>query len=76
MAAEYTSAEDGVLIYDQEADAEIVKQTFQLISFLLAGDLGIIGVSPNLVNTITSDVFSRKIELAAMQSIGMTKRQC
>ena len=50
------------------------KQTFQLIGFLLAGLLGIIGVS-NLVNTITSDVFSRKIELAAMQSIGMTKRQ-
>ena len=50
------------------------KQTFQLIGFLLAGLLGIIGIS-NLVNTITSDVFSRKIELAAMQSIGMTRKQ-
>lgn len=50
------------------------KKTFQLIGFLLAGLLGIIGIS-NLVNTITSDVFARKIELAAMQSIGMTKKQ-
>lgn len=36
--------------------------------------MGIIGVS-NLINTITSDVFSRKIEFAAMQSIGMTRKQ-
>ena len=50
------------------------KQTFELIGFLLAGLLGMIGIS-NLVNSITSDVFARKLELAAMQSIGMTKKQ-
>ncbi len=44
------------------------------IGFFLAALLGIIGIS-NLINTIASDVFSRKIELASMQSIGMTKKQ-
>lgn len=50
------------------------KQTMTLIGMFLASLFGIIGIS-NMVNTITSDVFSRKMELAAMQSIGMTKRQ-
>ncbi|MBS5142635.1 MAG: FtsX-like permease family protein [Ruminococcus sp.] len=50
------------------------KETFLFIGFFLAALLGIIGIS-NLINTIASDVFSRKIELASMQSIGMTKKQ-
>ena len=74
MAAEYNSQLKMESRYMTRVQMETQKQTFQLIGFLLAGLLGIIGVS-NLVNTITSDVFSRKIELAAMQSIGMTKRQ-
>ncbi|MFR1112243.1 MAG: FtsX-like permease family protein [Blautia sp.] len=45
-----------------------------LIGLFLASLLAIIGLS-NMVNTITSDVFSRKIELATLQSIGMTKSQ-
>ena len=74
MAAEYNSQLKMESRYMTRVQMETQKQTFQLIGFLLAGLLGIIGVS-NLVNTITSDVFSRKIELAAMQSIGMTKRR-
>ena len=74
MAAEYNPQLKMESRYMTRVQMETQKQTFQLIGFLLAGLLGIIGVS-NLVNTITSDVFSRKIELAAMQSIGMTKRQ-
>lgn len=74
MAAEYNSQLEMQSRYISRAQMGSQKQTFQLIGFLLAGLLGIIGVS-NLVNTITSDVFSRKIELAAMQSIGMTKKQ-
>lgn len=50
------------------------KRTMMLIGLFLAILLGIIGVS-NMVNTITSDILARKIELAAMQSIGMTKKQ-
>lgn len=74
MAAEYNSQLQLESRYMTRVEMGTQKQTFQLIGFLLAGLLGIIGVS-NLVNTITSDVFSRKIELAAMQSIGMTKKQ-
>ena len=74
MAEEYNSQLKMESRYMTRVQMETQKQAFQLIGFLLAGLLGIIGVS-NLVNTITSDVFSRKIELAAMQSIGMTKRQ-
>ncbi len=36
--------------------------------------LGVIGLV-NIVNTIVTDVMSRKLEYAAMQSVGMTKRQ-
>lgn len=50
------------------------KRTMVLIGMFLSALFGIIGIS-NVINTITSDVFSRKIELAAMQSIGMTKKQ-
>ena len=50
------------------------KRTMSLIGLFLASLLAIIGLS-NMVNTITSDVFSRKIELATLQSIGMTKSQ-
>ena len=35
---------------------------------------GFIGIA-NIVNTLVTNVLSRKIEFAAMQSIGMTKRQ-
>lgn len=74
MAEEYNTQLQLDSRYYTRSEMGGQKQTFQLIGFLLAGLLGIIGIS-NLVNTITSDVFSRKIELAAMQSIGMTRKQ-
>ena len=60
--------------YDTREQMNGQKETFLFIGFFLAALLGIIGIS-NLINTIASDVFSRKIELASMQSIGMTKKQ-
>ncbi len=50
------------------------KRTMSLVGLFLAALLGIIGIS-NVVNTITSDVFARWLELAALQSIGMTRKQ-
>lgn len=74
MSEEYNTQLNLESRYTTRVEMGSQKQTFQLIGFLLAGLLGMIGIS-NLVNTITSDVFARKIELAAMQSIGMTKKQ-
>lgn len=74
MAAEYSTQLNLESCYETRISMESQQRTFRLIGFLLAGLLGIIGVS-NLINTITSDVFSRKIEFAAMQSIGMTRKQ-
>lgn len=59
MAAEYNSQLKMESRYMTRVQMETQKQTFQLIGFLLAGLLGIIGVS-NLVNTITSDVFPER----------------
>ena len=40
----------------------------------LAVIVGLIGIA-NLINTVTTDVMARKLEYAAMQSIGMTGKQ-
>lgn len=50
------------------------QETYAVIGFFLAGILAVIGLS-NVVNTVTANVLSRKLEYAAMQSVGMTKRQ-
>ena len=50
------------------------QDTYGVIGFFLAGILAVIGLS-NVVNTVTANVLSRKLEYAAMQSVGMTKRQ-
>lgn len=60
--------------FSDRENFESQKHTMSLIGMFLASLFGIIGLS-NMVNTMTSDVFSRKIELATMQSIGMTRRQ-
>ena len=60
--------------YQTRVEQKDSKCTMELIGLFLASLLGIIGVS-NVINTITSDVFARKLELAALQSIGMTKKQ-
>ncbi|MDE6847488.1 MAG: hypothetical protein K2J99_17210 [Lachnospiraceae bacterium] len=50
------------------------KRTMTAFGILLAVIVGLIGVA-NMVNTVTTDVMARKVEYAAMQSIGMTGRQ-
>lgn len=50
------------------------KRMMRMIGLFLSALLGLIGIS-NMVNTVVTDVLSRKLEFAAMQSIGMTKKQ-
>lgn len=50
------------------------KRAMTAFGILLALIVGMIGVA-NMVNTVTADVMARKVEYAAMQSIGMTGRQ-
>lgn len=51
-----------------------MKRTIMGFGMFLAIIVGLIGIA-NMVNTVTSDVMARKVEYAAMQSIGMTGRQ-
>ena len=72
--------EDGnlQLQYDSKYETRIrqveKKRVIEIFGLFLAGILGLIGIS-NVVNTIVTDVMARKIEYAAMQSIGMTGKQ-
>ncbi len=50
------------------------KRVIGILGMFLAGMVGLIGIA-NVVNTVSTDVFARKLEYAAMQSIGMTKKQ-
>lgn len=50
------------------------KRAMTAFGILLSVIVGLIGVA-NMVNTVTTDVMARKVEYAAMQSIGMTGRQ-
>lgn len=50
------------------------QQTYGIIGFFLAGILAVIGIS-NVINTVTAHVLAHKLEYAAMQSVGMTRRQ-
>lgn len=50
------------------------KNIMRAVGFFLSVLVGMIGVS-NMVNTVSTDVLARKLEFAAMQSIGMTKKQ-
>lgn len=50
------------------------KRTLTVFGMFLAAVVGLIGIA-NLVNTVTTDVMARKLEYAAMQSIGMTGKQ-
>lgn len=51
-----------------------MKRSMTAFGILLAAIVGMIGIA-NMVNTVTTDVMARKVEYAAMQSIGMTGRQ-
>lgn len=60
--------------YLSRSDFMEEKRTMTAFGILLAVIVGLIGVA-NMVNTVTTDVMARKVEYAAMQSIGMTGRQ-
>lgn len=54
---------------------ELIKKQQQTLLGLFVGLVfGLIGMT-NIVNTLVTGVLSRKIEFAALQSIGMTKKQ-
>ncbi len=60
--------------YEDEIEFTEKKRMIGILGMFLAGIVGLIGIS-NIVNTVSTDVFARKLEYAAMQSIGMTKKQ-
>ena len=60
--------------YEDEKNYTGKKRIMMILGIFLAGIVGLIGIS-NVVNTVSTDVSARKLEYAAMQSIGMTKRQ-
>lgn len=51
-----------------------MKRLITLFGMMLSVIVGVIGIV-NMINTVTTDVMARKVEYAAMQSIGMTGRQ-
>ena len=60
--------------YEDEINYTGKKRIMMILGIFLAGIVGLIGIS-NVVNTVSTDVSARKLEYAAMQSIGMTKKQ-
>lgn len=50
------------------------KRTITVFGAFLVAIIGLIGIA-NIINTVTTDVIARKVEYAAMQSIGMTMQQ-
>lgn len=50
------------------------KRIITVFGAFLTAVVGLIGIA-NIINTVTTDVMARKVEYAAMQSIGMTGRQ-
>lgn len=61
-------------VYQDRVYFTQMKRTVTVFGMFLAVIVGMIGIA-NMVNTVTSDVIARKVEYAAMQSIGMTGRQ-
>ena len=60
--------------YEDEINYTGKKRIMMIFGVFLAGIVGLIGIS-NVVSTVSMDVSARKLEYAAMQSIGMTKKQ-
>lgn len=60
--------------YQSGVDFTGDRQMITVFGLFLAVVVGLIGIA-NLVNTVTTDVIARKLEYAAMQSIGMTGKQ-
>lgn len=60
--------------YEDEMHFREEKRIISALGMFIAGIVGLIGIS-NVVNTVATDLYARKLEYAAMQSIGMTKKQ-
>ncbi len=60
--------------YETKLSEEVQKTQKVCIGIFVGIVAGLIGMA-NIVNTLVTDVLSRKIEYAALQSIGMTGRQ-
>ncbi len=77
---EHVLEEDGNLqlmldsVWQTGVDFMETKRTVTVFGVFLIVIVGLIGVA-NIINTVTTDVMARKVEYAAMQSIGMTGRQ-
>ncbi|MDE6387951.1 MAG: ABC transporter permease [Lachnospiraceae bacterium] len=77
---EQVMAEDGNFqlqidsVYQDRVYFTEMKRTIIVFGAFLIAIVGLIGIA-NIINTVTTDVMARKVEYAAMQSIGMTGRQ-
>lgn len=77
---EHVLGEDGNLqlkldsAYQESVYFMEMKRTITVFGAFLTAIVGLIGIA-NIINTVTTDVMARKVEYAAMQSIGMTGRQ-
>ncbi len=60
--------------YEDEVHFREEKRIIGAIGMFIAGIVGLIGIS-NVMNTVAMDLSARRLEYAAMQSIGMTKGQ-
>ena len=60
--------------YETRQSEQKKKNTMTALGLFVGIIFGFIGIA-NVINTLVTDVLSRKIEYAAMQSIGMTKGQ-
>ena len=60
--------------YETRLSEEVQKTQKVCIGIFVGIIIGLIGMA-NIVNTLVTGVLSRKLEYAALQSIGMTKRQ-
>lgn len=61
-------------VYQDRVHFTEMKRTITVFGMFLSVLVGLIGIA-NIINTVTTDVIARKVEYAAMQSIGMTGAQ-
>ena len=61
-------------VYQDRLHFTEMKRTITVFGMFLSVLVGLIGIA-NIINTVTTDVIARKVEYAAMQSIGMTGTQ-
>ncbi len=76
--ANYIQNIDPLLDYESKAlfmqEFDDLKSTFSITGYTLSFILGFIGII-NFINTMITSVSSRKLELAMLQSLGMTGKQ-